>query len=300
MTVSRSATSGSTWMSVDVVVAGVVLVGRRRSRGCPAVWSQLPRSGCSFGERGSGSASGSRLDVIVRHRLHRTGRRPGSCRVASSCRMTSHAREVHPLATGQETDDTHPLDVGLTVETEVVAPLRADEALLVVDPQRAGMARRQLGGDADEVARPLSVASPGHAVGTLISIWRGLDSSAFGMDSRRRPLSKVASAFSPTTRTGAGSAVEGADAPLAVDVLLALDLLVGLQLAADDEGATRERDAPSSRLDAGRETVTRRRHRSGGRRPGESASRRGSSARQGPAYSSKGSVGIEAGQMAHG
>ena len=111
--------------------------------------------------------------------------------------------------------------------------MRADEAFLVVDPQRA-VHRRQLGGDADDVARPLGVATPRHAVGTLISIWRGLDSSALGMTRRRSPFSNVASASSPTTRTELDPTIELADAALAVHVLVAIDLLVLLQLTADD------------------------------------------------------------------
>ena len=61
------------------------------------------------------------------------------------------ARQVDPLALGQEADDTHPPDIRLGVETELVAPLRADEAFFLVDPQRTRMDARQLGGDADEV-----------------------------------------------------------------------------------------------------------------------------------------------------
>jgi hypothetical protein len=64
-----------------------------------------------------------------------------------------HAGEVDSLSSCQETNDTNALDVRLTVETEIVAPLRAKESLLLVDAQRARMAARQLCGDADDVPR---------------------------------------------------------------------------------------------------------------------------------------------------
>src|SRR6185312_14752078 len=38
------------------------------------------------------------------------------------------ARQVDPLASGEEADDTHPPDVRLRVETEVVSTLRAEES----------------------------------------------------------------------------------------------------------------------------------------------------------------------------
>jgi hypothetical protein len=63
-----------------------------------------------------------------------------------------NAGEVHSLSARQETNDTNALDIRLTVETEVVTPLRAEESLLLVDAQRARMAARQLCGDADDVA----------------------------------------------------------------------------------------------------------------------------------------------------
>jgi hypothetical protein len=64
-----------------------------------------------------------------------------------------HAGEVDSLSTRQETNDTNALDVRLTVETEIVTPLWADEAFLLVDAQGARMAAGQLSGDADDVAR---------------------------------------------------------------------------------------------------------------------------------------------------
>jgi hypothetical protein len=70
-----------------------------------------------------------------------------------------HAGEVDSLPARQESDDTNALDVRLTVETEVVAALRLEEALLLVDPQRAGMAGRQLGGDADEISRSVEIVT---------------------------------------------------------------------------------------------------------------------------------------------
>jgi hypothetical protein len=63
-----------------------------------------------------------------------------------------HAGEVDSLSTCQETNDTNALDIRLAVETEVVAPLRPEESLLLVDAQGAWMAARQLGGDADDVS----------------------------------------------------------------------------------------------------------------------------------------------------
>jgi hypothetical protein len=63
-----------------------------------------------------------------------------------------NAGEVHSLSARQETNDTNALDVRLTVETEVVTPLWLEESLLLVDAQRARMAARQFGGDADDVA----------------------------------------------------------------------------------------------------------------------------------------------------
>src|SRR4029077_3911197 len=72
------------------------------------------------------------------------------------------ARQVDPLASGEKTDDTHPPDVRLRVETEVVAALRAEEPLLFVDPQRPRMDARKLRGDADEVARPLEIPANAH------------------------------------------------------------------------------------------------------------------------------------------
>jgi hypothetical protein len=63
-----------------------------------------------------------------------------------------HAGEVDSLSTCQETNDTNALDIRLAVETEVVAPLRSEESLLLVDAQGAWMAARQLGGDADDVS----------------------------------------------------------------------------------------------------------------------------------------------------
>src|ERR1700693_1186413 len=59
------------------------------------------------------------------------------------------ARQVDPLASGEKADDTHPPDIGLRVEPEVVAPMRADQPLLFVDAQRAWVHLRQLGGDAE-------------------------------------------------------------------------------------------------------------------------------------------------------
>ena len=64
-----------------------------------------------------------------------------------------HAGEVDSLSTRQETNDTNALDIRLAVETEVVAPLRLEESLLLVDTQRAWMTARQLRGDADDVPR---------------------------------------------------------------------------------------------------------------------------------------------------
>src|SRR5438445_66186 len=74
------------------------------------------------------------------------------------------ARQVDPLASGEEADDTHPPDVRLRVEAEVVPTLRTEESLLLVDAQRPWMHARQLGGDADEIARSLEIAADAHAV----------------------------------------------------------------------------------------------------------------------------------------
>jgi hypothetical protein len=63
-----------------------------------------------------------------------------------------HAGEIDSLPAREESDDANALDVRLTVETEVVATLWLEEALLLVDPQRSWMAARQLGGDADDVS----------------------------------------------------------------------------------------------------------------------------------------------------
>src|SRR5207245_10637913 len=60
------------------------------------------------------------------------------------------ARQVDPLASGEEADDTHPPDVRLRVEAEVVSTLRAEESLLLVDAQRSRMQARQLGADGAE------------------------------------------------------------------------------------------------------------------------------------------------------
>jgi hypothetical protein len=63
------------------------------------------------------------------------------------------AGEVHTLASSEESNDTDALDIRVAVEAEVIAALWLEEALLLVDPQRSGMARRQLGGNADDVPR---------------------------------------------------------------------------------------------------------------------------------------------------
>src|SRR5439155_6066842 len=72
------------------------------------------------------------------------------------------ARQVHPLAPGEEADDTHPPNVRLRVEAEIVPTLRAEEAFLLVDAQRPWMHARQFGGNADEISRPLEVTPKAH------------------------------------------------------------------------------------------------------------------------------------------
>src|SRR6266576_680010 len=55
---------------------------------------------------------------------------------------------------GQPLDQPEALEVGLGVEAGVPAcPLRADEALVLVDPQRLGVHADELGRDRDHVAR---------------------------------------------------------------------------------------------------------------------------------------------------
>jgi hypothetical protein len=70
-----------------------------------------------------------------------------------------HAGEVDSLPAGEETNDTNALDIRLAVEAEVVPSLRSEKAFLLVDPQRPGMAARQLGGDADDVSGSSQVAA---------------------------------------------------------------------------------------------------------------------------------------------
>ena len=151
MTVSRSATSGRTWtrsrlapsprrptFRVDLgIVLGLV--------SCHGVLLLQPMASAA-----RGSSCGLRR--IALHRSHRTDRRPGSCR-GFELKDDPHAGEVDSLPAGEETNDTNALDVRLAVETEVVSSLWAEEALLLVDAQRAGMAARQLRGDADDVSR---------------------------------------------------------------------------------------------------------------------------------------------------
>jgi len=64
------------------------------------------------------------------------------------------AREVEAEFSGQPLDQAQPLQVGLRVEARVSArPVRADETLVLVDPQRLRMHADELGGDRDHVAR---------------------------------------------------------------------------------------------------------------------------------------------------
>src|SRR6266550_6013007 len=62
--------------------------------------------------------------------------------------------QVEPELGRQPLDQAEPLEVGLRVEACVPAcPLRTDEALVLVDPQRLGMHADELGRDRDHVAR---------------------------------------------------------------------------------------------------------------------------------------------------
>src|SRR2546423_13607454 len=66
------------------------------------------------------------------------------------------AGQVEPELRGQPLDEPQALEVGLGVEAGVPArPLRADEALVLVDPQRLGVHTDELGRDRDHVARPV-------------------------------------------------------------------------------------------------------------------------------------------------
>ena len=128
------------------------------------VWSSfsVATSGCSFDELwlvgliGFGGLVGESLDIVFIEQVV-----DPDLPECLELKDDPHAGEVDSLPAGEETNDTNALDVGLAVEAKVVATLRLDESLLLVDPQRAGMAARQLGGDADEVAgsRELVAAS---------------------------------------------------------------------------------------------------------------------------------------------
>src|SRR5205085_2814636 len=62
--------------------------------------------------------------------------------------------QVEPELGRQPLDQAQPLEVGLRVEACVPAcPLRTDEALVLVDPQRLGVHADKLGRDRDHVAR---------------------------------------------------------------------------------------------------------------------------------------------------
>src|SRR6266480_7865660 len=66
------------------------------------------------------------------------------------------AGQVEPELRGQPLDQPEAFEVGLGVEAGVPAcPLRADEALVLVDPQRLGVHADELGRDRDHVARPV-------------------------------------------------------------------------------------------------------------------------------------------------
>src|SRR5688500_16931540 len=154
MTVSRRATSGRTC---------------RRSRLAPFSSSPAPSSGATSGRSrvssvATGKCSFSRclcdelrlvvvvlgklLDIVLIEQVVHT-----DLAECLELKDDPHAGEVDSLPARQEANDTNALDVRLAIETEVVTPLGAEEALLLVDTQGAWMTARQLGGDADDVAR---------------------------------------------------------------------------------------------------------------------------------------------------
>src|SRR5437868_1775368 len=163
ITVSRSATIGSTW----------ILSTSRASTCVSLSWASTSRVSSSL--TGSGATSLWLSDSIwlyvpsveVAHRFRFVSvdvtldvsfiKQVKDADLAERLELEDDldARQVDPLASGEEADDTHPPDVRLRVEAEVVAPLRAEEAFLFVDPQRPRMDARQFRGDADEVTRPL-------------------------------------------------------------------------------------------------------------------------------------------------
>src|SRR3990170_2458325 len=147
MTVSRSATSGRTWRrsspapfsssvasisGMSLFLSSVATWGRSLSR-----WF-----GVSAFE-----VFGESLYIVLIEQIVDPDLAEGF-----ELKDDPHAGEVDSLTTREKTDDTNALDVRLAVETEVVATLRLEESLLLVDPQRPGMTGRQLGGDADDVA----------------------------------------------------------------------------------------------------------------------------------------------------
>src|SRR5579859_1139898 len=160
ITVSRSATIGSTWMlsmsraTSSFSFAAAVSPSRATSpsRISDSMSSHTPsvEARCRFGLL----ALDVSLDIICIEQVV-------DADLAERLELKDDldARQVDPLALGQEADDTHPPDVRLRVEAEVVAPLRADEAFFLVDPQRTRVHARQLGGDADEVDRPVGRAA---------------------------------------------------------------------------------------------------------------------------------------------
>ena len=152
ITVSRSATSGRTWTRSR----SSPFPRRRmpRCRGCRESWvRQLPRGVAPSAEgsrRSSGSSCvlGESLDIVLIEQIV-----DPDLAECLELKDDPHAGEVDSLPAGEETNDTNALDVRLAVETEIVSALRGEEAFLLVDPQGAGMAARQLGGDADDVSR---------------------------------------------------------------------------------------------------------------------------------------------------
>src|SRR5438552_4356364 len=177
ITVSRSATIGSTWILSTSRASTWV------SPSC-ALTSGVSTSRVSSSLTGSGATSLWLSDSIwlyvpsveVAHRIRFVAidvaldisfiEQVEDADLAERLELEDDldARQVDPLASGEEADDTHPPDVRLRVEAEVVPALRTEESLLLVDAQRPWMHARQLGGDADEIARSLEITADAHAV----------------------------------------------------------------------------------------------------------------------------------------